>query len=180
MNPMHTSILLLALLLAGCGGGDINGRCTSLSGGNAQLQSSCTGCTLSDTGRAVDGNLGSAATAVSNAGISNPVVTIRATAQNGTVFPAGSLAGVFYSQGDVQGCSNCGITVNTYLRGARQQTQSGVNNSDIEGSGPEFFTGITATLPFDAVEISDAATVAPTGGTALLRTYEICSNAEVD
>lgn len=169
--------VVAAMALSACGGsGDgPRGFCQSITGGGAQLTNSCLGCTISNAADAADGSLGSSAVAVTAAGATTATATIRATAQNGIVYPAGSTAGVFYTPGRDEGCNNCGITVSTYMNGARQESQSGTNNSNVDGAPSAFFTGINTTLPFNAVEIVDTGAVSPTGGSLHLQVYEICS-----
>lgn len=168
---------ITAFALSACGGGgsDDGATCNSINGPGAQVTSSCLGCTISNPDNAADGDLDSAASAAAIAPASNVSVTIRATAQNGVVYPAGSIAGVFYTpHGNV--CDNCAITINTYMNGVLQDTRSGTNNSSGHGSKAAYFTGMETLLPFNAVEIVDSGAAGSLESNALLDVYEICSD----
>lgn len=171
--------LALLVLLSGCKGGNSGAYCASITGGNSQLSSSCTGCTLDHEAAAADDNLYSSADA--HAVAASVSITQRATAQDGVVYPAGSSPGVFYT-GNTTGCSNCAVTVSTYLDGVLQESNSGVNNTSVDGRGSpaQLYTSIETLMPFDAVEISASGSVSGIGGDdVVLATYEICSNGGV-
>ena len=184
MKGMLRSALPAAVLamVAGCGGSGGSGGsssgayCDSIRGGGAQFMASCTGCTLSSQNAAVDGNLDSAAEAVATTGGVNPLATLRATAQPGIVYPAGSRGGVFFTAYS-NVCDTCSITINTYLGGVLQETQSGANNSGGPGSGA-FYSAVNSLRPFDAVEIVASGVVAPppTGSGRVVDVFEICSD----
>jgi len=180
MNSVAMRLMPLgfALAMAGCGGGGdglaAGAFCESVSGGSAQLTSSCVGCTITQAGAAADRNLASAASATAMPGATNATATIRATAQPGVVYPAGSNAGVFYTPYS-NVCSNCAVTINTYLDGAPAESRSGVNNST--GSDPAvLYTSVNALMPFDAVEIVFNGTISPLGDGLILKAFEICSS----
>ena len=176
------AISLVVALVAGCGGGGgsnsantVSGSCTSISGGASTLTADCTGCTVQDRRFAADGSLSSFAQAVSAAGSATANVTIRATAQSGVVFPAGSAPGVFFTPQRAP-CTNCAVTVTTYLSGAPQESRPGSNNSSLSGDGASVYVGFTATLPFDALEVTETGPVTPMGGAEIFRVYELCSD----
>lgn len=166
----------LALLLAACGsggGGGGNVACDSITGGGSTVTS--TGPAV-NAAKAADGDLGSYGalhlTATSQSG------TIRATAQDGVVFPAGSRVGAFVSFLN-QGNSNA-TTIRTYLDGVLiENGDPGSGFFDFTGGGTpaDFYTGFVASAPFDAVEFSEIDTGG--NGTAEYRVYEICSDGHV-
>jgi hypothetical protein len=163
----------LAATLCGCpGDGDGSARCDSITGGGSAVSS--TG-PASDAAAAADGSLNSYGalmlTAASQSG------TLRATAQDGVVFPAGSRAGVFASYLN-QG-SNATL-IRTYLDGVLVETS--VPGSTIfeptEGGTPaHVYSGLVTSAPFDAVEFAE--TDNGSNGTAEYRVYEICSDGHV-
>lgn len=185
-SRLSWSMALLAAGLSACGGGGDTASsrvstgsqgafCDSISGGGSKLAADCTGCTVANQGAAVDRNLYSSADIMTATGGINPVATIRATAQAGTVYPAGSKAGTFFTAlGNV--CDNCGVVINTYLSNTMQESQSGLTNSNGSGSAATTYSAVSTTKPFDAVEVVVTGTVA--GGTSgkLAEIYEICSD----
>lgn len=176
------SAVVLAMI-AGCGGGGSSSGgayCDSIRGGGAQLTANCVGCTFNNQNAAVDGNLNSAAEAVAMTGVTHPVATLRATAQPGIVYPAGNRAGVFFT-GYSNVCDICSFTINTYLSGVLQETQSATINSYGDGSGAAYYSAVNALRPFDAVEIvaSGAVPPPPTGSGRVVDVFEICSDGGV-
>ena len=169
----------LATMFAGCGGGgsESGAYCSSINGGRAELAASCAGCTIDRQTAAVDGNLDSAAAAVATTGGANPAATLRATAQPGIVYPAGSNAGVFFTPYS-NVCDTCSVTISTYLDGVLQESRSGVSNSTGSGSKAAVYSAVNALRPFNAVEIVASGLVAPppTGSGRLVDVYEICSD----
>jgi hypothetical protein len=180
-NLTHLSLTALLTLLAACGGGSDGGAyCASINGGGSQTSSSCTGCTIENEAAAADDDLYSSANAMAIA--ASVSITLRATAPEGVVYPAGSEAGVFFSS-NTDSCSNCAVTVSTYLDGVLQNSSSGVTNTFVEGRGSpaDQYTSVNTLHAFDAVEISASGSVAGvgTGESAVLETYEICSDGGV-
>ncbi|MFA5941892.1 MAG: hypothetical protein WC809_21285 [Sinimarinibacterium sp.] len=170
-----------AVFVAGCGDdSDSSGAfCDSIAGGGSQLTSECTGCTVSREGAAADGNLSSAAEVIPDAVSPSITASIRASARDGAVFPAGNLAGVFFT--GYTTCENCTVTISTYLDGALQESGSGLTTYDVDGRGSpaSIFSGVETTRPFDAVEIVDSGTTTPGNGPVALQVFEICSNGGV-
>ena len=172
----NLTALSCGLLLASCGGGAGGGlggggvSCDSITGGAATVTS--TGPAV-DAGDAADGNLYSYGalelTTLEQSG------SIRATAQDGVVFPAGSRAGVFTSYLN-QGTSNA-TTLRTYLNGVPVETASplAVSFEPAYGStGAEFYLSFETSQPFNGVEFAETDNGA--NGTAEYRIYEICSD----
>lgn len=172
----RTSFVAVTMLTVGCGGGGSGGSggavaaCASISGGTSSVTS--TG-PASNTSAAVDGDLFSHATLALTS--SSQSGSIRATAQSGVVFPAGSRAGVFASLLN-QGTANVTM-IRTYLNGALVESRSPANaifeqpNGD---TGAGLYIGLVTTAPFDAVEFAETDNGA--NGTTDYRVYEICSD----
>jgi len=183
-SSQFITLLFLCALLSACpigDKGDGGAFCDTVNGGG--VTSNCAGCTISDPGRAADGDLYSSADVKAVADAQTITSTIRATAGNGVVYPAGSVAGVFITD-DSSVCGQCGGVINTYLKGQAQESSSSLMNSDVNGNGSAaaIYSGLKTTKPFDAVEIVDSSS----GGqgnfgttTPVFRVYEICSNGGV-
>lgn len=172
------TIVLLATALAGCGGGGAGG------GGGAVTSAACDsitggGSTVSSTGPATD-----AADAADGSQYTYGILeltstsqtgTLRATAQDGVVFPAGSRAGAFAEYLN-QGSSNV-TSIRTYLDGVLVESSSPATSifDPTDGGIPAaVYTGFVTSAPFDAVEFSEVDNGA--NGTAEYRVYEICSD----
>jgi hypothetical protein len=168
--------LLTAALLSGCGAGGSGGggggsvACDSITGGDAAVTSTGPATNPDD---AADGSLYSYGvlqlTSTAQTG------SIRATAQSGVVFPAGSRAGVFTSYLN-QGTSNA-TSLRTYLNGVPAETASPLAMSmepAYGGTGAEFYLSFETAQPFNAVEFSETDNGA--NGTAHYRIYEFCSD----
>jgi hypothetical protein len=189
MSCRNVFILLAAVVSACTGGGggggpsidnSVGAVCASISGGSSRLTSSCNGCAFSDTSAAADGDLFTAASVTVSAVSTAVTATIRATAQNGIVYPAGNQAGIFFTDNsDV--CGNCGVTINTYLGGQLQESDTGLSNSNVNGQGSraEYFTSVNTTKPFDAVEVVYSGATTPGNSGTFLEVFEICSNGDV-
>jgi hypothetical protein len=166
--------LLLAAALSGCGGGGGGGSvaCDTITGGASSVSS--TG-PASNPGRAADGDLGSYGALVFSPSGSG---TIRATAQDGVVFPAGSRVGAFVSFLSQSG-SNA-TSMRTYLDGILIETgdpATGFFDPTYGDTAAGFYVGFEASAPFDAVEFAEVTS----GGTQTseYRVYEICSDGHV-
>lgn len=151
--------------------------CESFRQANARLTTridpGCTQCRIGNAAAAIDGDVGSAAAVVVNGAAPAQGVALRATAQSGVIFPAGRLAGVFYSApaGTAQ---NTAITISTLAGGLVQETTSSNNMSGIGGGRSRNFTGLRTTKPFDAVEVFINNTQAETDPT--FQVFEFCSH----
>jgi hypothetical protein len=176
MKDVKCVLLVLPILggLSGCGGdgGGAGGSaaCDSITGGTSSVTS--TG-PASNPAAAADGDLYSYGTLLLTA--TSQSGTIRATAQDGVVFPAGSRAGAFVTYLN-QGSSNATL-FRTYLDGVLVETESpgsGIFDPTDSGTGATFYSGFVTSAPFDAVEFSEIDNGA--NGTAEYRVYEICSD----
>lgn len=173
-----SGLAFLAGMLAGCGGPGGGGggggvACDSITGGASTVSS--TG-PATNPGKAADGDLYSYGALVFTPSGSG---TIRATAQDGVVFPAGSRVGAFVSFVNQSG-SNA-TTVSTYLDGVPVESKNpgnGIFEPAFGGTGADLYTGFVASAPFDAVEFSEVTS----GGTQTseYRVYEICSDGHGD
>ena len=104
-------------------------------------------------------------------------VSIRATAQPGIVFPAGSKPGAYtHVPGNSPGYN---VTIKTYLAGVPQET-SRTDSSNSNSDSLTYFTfAAPATKPFDAVEVLFSNQQPLPGDTATLQILEICSDGGV-
>ncbi|MES2684591.1 MAG: hypothetical protein V4650_13810 [Pseudomonadota bacterium] len=138
-----------------------------------RIDPGCTQCSSSEAAAAIDGDLATAADLVVNGAAPAQGVALRATAQAGLIFPAGRLAGVFYSApaGTTQSTM---VTISTLAGGVVQESTSSNNTSGISGGRSRNFTGIRTSKPFDAVEIFINNNQAETDPT--FRVFEFCSN----
>lgn len=181
MSPISAVVLLLAAC-SGSGGGGSNDNllhgCQPISGGGTQTSSTasptCTDCGVDSEAQAIDGDGGTYATLQmpANAG---GTVTLRATAQDGIVYPSGSLAGMVHSiaYGTSTGLS---ITLVTYLDGTQQEQfnfNNGVGSSNQQPDQPGRASW-TTTSEYDAVELNFTRVAG--SGEVMARVHEFCSN----
>jgi hypothetical protein len=162
---------LMALLLTACGGGDggspsdpgAPGACTFFEPYSTTAgypDSGCTDCSVADVQRAIDADLGSAATVTAGyhpatgcnlLGCQTPAqgIEVRATAPSGVAYPPGNLAGAW-----VHFPANGSWTaqIATYLNGQLQD--GGHTGPGVSTMGDDqTFLGIQTGKPFDAVAI---------------------------
>lgn len=125
----------------------VNGKVTTAT------DAGCVNCGVTNAPAAIDGDVNSAARVVVNSAVPAQGVTLRATAQAGVIFPAGRLAGLYYSApaGTTQ---NTTVTISTLAGGVVQELSTSSNTSGIGGGRSKSFSGIRTTKPFDAVEIA--------------------------
>lgn len=161
-----------ALLLAGCGGGGGGGSasCASITGGGSTTRSSGP---VENPAAAADGSLSSYAnfrpTPTAQSG------SVRAIAQDGIVYPAGSQAGAFAAFLN-QGSSNS-TSLRTYLDGRLVETSSPANLSVDFSEDGHFYISFRTSVPFDAVEFAE--TDSGSSARAEYRVYELCSDGHV-
>lgn len=175
--------LTAVLALSACGGGDSGGGdllmgCSPITGGGTSTQQSispgCAGCAVSSSSNAIDGS-GSSFANLQMPGGSAGTVSLRAVAQDGVVFPSGTLAGMVHSIS--YGTSSAlAISLRTYLMGAQQESfnfNSGAGSSDMDPSQPGRVSYRTQ-MQFDAVELD----FTRTGGTGEVnaRVHAFCAN----
>lgn len=172
--------------LAACGGGsDSNGSaellrgCSPIAGGNTTVQTSvsatCLNCSVSSASNAIDGN-GTTFATMSMPSNSGGSTTIRAVAQPGVVFAAGTVAG---SVDSIEYGQSTGLTISltTFANDIQQETF----NFNFAGSGVRersstntSRTGFTTTLQYDAVEVNFTRTGG--NGSVQARVHALCSN----
>ena len=176
---MRSAVLVVALVLAGCGSssspGDRAPSCDTITGGSSQFTSSCaSGCTIANPQAAADGNLDTSADITPVAGATSDSATFRATAQSGIVYPAGSKPGVMLTQPPFDSTAN---DVVTYLNGAMQERMSGNSTAAIQpgGGGANAYFTFTSTKQFNAVEFTTTNSWG-SGKSPVYRVFEICSN----
>lgn len=130
----------------------VNDLCDEISGGDTQVSfsvdSSCLNCSAQDEEQAIDG-LQSSAASIEFANASDGPWTVRASAQEGVVFGAGSNAAVVLSA--PESVNNLTVLVTTYLDGVEQ-------DSDCEPSvrldnESLVVVGTHTSQPYDAVEL---------------------------
>ena len=169
--------------LVSCGGGgggndDFGGiNCAGLTGATVSQSIQCNAGTCSGNYQdaAIDGDLGTYAVLDVGPNAAGSV-HLRATAQDGVTYPAGTPAAVVYGIARTGGSSlNTAETISTYLDGVLQQTGSantgfGSTNEGVEGGR----RAIGTTMPFDAIEM----TYTQTGGAAdvEVQVYEFCTS----
>lgn len=183
-TPSRFLALTTALALSACGGGgggdsgNLLMGCSPITGGGTSTQQSvspgCAGCGVNAPASAIDGSGVSFANLQMPAGAAG-TVTLRAVAQNGVVFPAGTLAGMVHSIS--YGTSSAlAISVRTYAMGVQQESfnfNSGAGSSDMDPAQPGRVSFSTQTQ-FDAVELD----FTRTGGTGEVnaRVHAFCAN----
>lgn len=185
----HTRLLAPALLLSALcacdsGGGDSKIaaaigpiRCAGLTGATATGSVACTAgeCRVEFHEAAIDGDLGTYATFVVEPASSGSV-SLRATAQEGTLYPAGTPAAVVYGSTRTGGSSVSPTeTITTYLDGVMQETQAFGTDGVMGGDDEPGRNVMSTNLPFDAIELG----YVQSGGTAHVevRIYEFCTSA---
>jgi hypothetical protein len=169
------------IVLAGCDNDTDSAECDSIRGGDSQV--STTG-PVTDAQAAVDGNLNSFAPMNLGQTVDEQpaadAASIRATAQEGIVYPAGSRAGVFVTMNN-PGPSDIAL-VRTYLDDQLVETASPGNTISEpaqRGTDAQRYFGLTTSAPFDAVEFSASTTPEEGAAPPDYRVYEICSDGEV-
>src|SRR5690349_16729852 len=132
MTRVFISAILLIAGLCGCnsgggGGGDDDAfggiHCAGLTGATATAGNVCNGtCNAPSTAAAVDGDLNTYGILDATAQTSG-TLRLRATAQDGVSYPAGTPAAVVYGVVRTRGSSlNTAETITTYLDGVLQET----------------------------------------------------------
>lgn len=168
----------VSLLLGACSGGGSGGNqrlCEYITGGMTTVQSmvGCASCTYSNLPEAIDGNQDSAATIDIGIG-GGGVAAIRAIAQDGITYPAGSQAGVVLAY-HFNNSTSPVLLVSTYLDGAQQeQFQFGGISGVGGGSKPRSLYLFRTTLAFDATEFSFSR--GTSNEAADFQIYEFCSD----
>ncbi|HUR41360.1 MAG TPA: hypothetical protein VM240_09350 [Verrucomicrobiae bacterium] len=185
-HAVHRIIAIAALgILGACGGGGGGGdggggsglNCAAITGGGTQVLPTlnCAGCTVSNAPAAIDGNTDTYASLFMPAGAGG-TLALRATAQEGIVYPAGTPAAVIYAIARSSGNAlNTAETITTYLNGAPQQTGNAGSVNNVSGGNVQRGRRAISTVQqFDAIEV----TYTQSGGTASseLQVYEFCTS----
>ena len=165
----------------GSSGGGFSVRCSGINGGGAttstRSDASCHGCSSADGAKAADGNLDSFARLSVGQSLPTTGVSLRATAQPGIVYAAGSRPGAYTHVPN--NSSAYSVTINSFLAGAQQEsvtTDSSNNDSD---SLTYFGLVSPTTKPFDAVELLFSNQHPVPTEIATLQVLEICSDGGV-
>lgn len=159
----------------GASSGGSSSNCYGGFSGSATTTASTAGCTVCSTrdlAKAIDEDLGTAAEVTFS-----PVggtVTVRATAQPGTVFPAGNHAGGVLTFPASVGATNT-LRFTTYLSGVQQETGGGFINVADGSTNPGVPNTyrFPTTKPFDSVEA--AITRQGSADTAAVGINEFCN-----
>lgn len=162
-------------------GGGFSVPCDAITGGGSQVSAAtsmpCNNCSSADNGKAADGNLESFATATVGQSLPTSGVSLRATAQPGIVFPAGSKPGAYTHVPDNSPSYN--VTIRTFLAGTQQESVR-TDSSSTDSDALTYFTFVNpATQPFDAVEVLFSNQQPLLTDTATLQILEICSDGGV-
>ena len=161
----------------GGGGGSAGLNCAAITGGNTQVTPTlnCAGCTVSNAPAAIDGNTETYASLFIPAGVGG-TLALRATAQDGIVYPAGTPAAVIYAIDRSSGNTlNTAETITTYLDGAPQQTGNAGSVNNVSGGDVQRGRRAIGTAQqFDAIELA----YAQSGGSASseVQVYEFCTS----
>jgi hypothetical protein len=165
----------------GDGGKNDNGtigpiNCTGLTGATATGSFACSigACSVEFHDAAIDGDLGTYATLTMLPNTSG-TMSLRATAQDGVSYPAGTPAAVVYGIARTSGDSlNTVESISTYLDGVLQQTSNVTTNGTTSGDVDAGRRAIVTVQPFDAIEV----TYSQSSGTAgvEVRAFEFCTS----
>lgn len=154
-------------------------QCTSITGGNSSASaiSDCRACTTLYPDRAIDADPKTAAmvvVGVNDAGRSG----LRATAQRGIVYPAGSRPGALIKVTKVGSVAqDTKGVLSTYLNGKLQdqRTFSAGGDTTVNGVGTlEGLNSLKASKPFNAVEVTFSGVYTNYN----LEVFELCSDSK--
>jgi hypothetical protein len=181
---MRAPTLVLLVLLSACesggGGGDDDTigpiNCADLTGATADSAVTCAGgCGGDFAEAAVDRDLSTYAILQLSQNAAGSL-SIRATAADGVIHPAGTPAAIVYGITRSAGDSvNTVRTISTYLDGTLQEANNVVTNGATSGDVDAGRNTMETHLPFDAIEF----TYSQSGGTAAVevQAYEFCTSA---
>jgi hypothetical protein len=182
----------LSLLAAGCGGGGGGGgdedpaapvpsaACSYINGGGTttMLTTGCASCTVVDAAKAIDGDLDTYAQITWPAASGSGAMALRAIAQDGVIYPAGSMAGALISTHSGQVVAESAPDARTYQGDAPASADCCATTNVVGGGGytNRQYQRITvqSQTDFDAVEVSYARGGSDAEG--VLRVYEFCSD----
>lgn len=177
INYKVASVVIFSAVLGACGGSGSGGdgrsaflNCQSISGGGTSTQQGdnvCLGCTVDNRGRAADGNFSTGASLHTPAGAAGSIY-VRATAQEGIMFPGGSTAAAVISTGVLDGS----IGIRTLSGGGDQEDRSTTSFTHTMGDRTlVYFETISG---FDAVEFE----LRGSAEAQSLTVFEFCSDAD--
>jgi hypothetical protein len=200
-NTLSVSSLLVATVLAACGGGSGAGAgtaggnsgggnsalfaCAPVGGGSATISKVCVNCpqnAIADSASAIDTNLDTAATFSfyhpDDTSSQTSSMRLTAAAQSGIVFPAGSKAGLIFGLPTGQNV-RFSATINTYLSGTLQDSRNVVAGNNGATNGETRYYGFDASTPttkqFDSVELLLTETL-PSLEQHTYRAFEFCAD----
>jgi hypothetical protein len=174
---MRALIAAFAAALAACSGGGSDGTsllqgCNPVSGVVVgETSAGCLSCGAENLDNAADGSGATFGSIEMPEGASG-TGTLRVT--HGSVFPAGSLAGMVHSI--EYETSTVNVVLNTYEGGVLRETftfNNGVNSSEMD-PGRTGRVSYGTTQPYDAIELSFTRTSGT--GAVSARIHEFCSN----
>lgn len=176
--------LFTTMLLLGCGGGGggnsenraLAADCAAVTGGGTMVTETgtCSACTVQAPNSAADGNTASFASLNHPAGASG-ANSLRVTAQDGVVYPAGTPATVINAVEYEGNSVSTRITLQTFLDGVPQESTNLGPTNGVGGQDQETMRrGFNTSLPFDALEISFQR--ASGAGTVAVTVHEFCTN----
>jgi len=149
----------------------------------ATVNQTCIGCTVRGTDNLVDQDVTNFAVVDVVAGLGGGGATIRVTEQSGVVYPAGIIPGFTLAvpAADLAVVQVLpAITIRTYLNGVATGDSnefSSVLSADVLGllaNETPFYLGVTATHPFNAVEMQTGSTLADV--LPKLHVFDACSS----
>jgi len=176
--------------LGGGGAGDDGGTsgggnpfCESITGGNAKVSTGqsdgCFGCSADQPELAADGDLNTFASITAPETFAGQGVSLRATAQQGIIYPSGQQAAVIFIPPTTSGFASPeqAVTLATYLAGELQENPTALVSRSPEQTGTAYNVRMfTTTKAFDAVEVMVSNTQL---ATMPFEIHEICSNTSV-
>lgn len=181
----------LAAVLAACSGGGGDGgsgddggsvvagsACEYITGGGTTtlLTPGCPSCTSEGEASSIDGNSDTHATIVFPA-LASGDMALRATAQSGVVYPAGSHPGAIVSGSSSGGFVQSDLEIRLYFEGALVGVNSVASINGVGGGAQNptpYYVSYTAPVQFDAVEIGFYR--ATGDGESVLNIHEFCSD----
>ena len=155
--------------------------CTSIGGGLGTIEAGCINCkqgSIESKESAIDGDLTSATVLNTyhpeDLAQQQVVMTLKATAQKGVVFPAGSSGGIAIQL--PTGTPHYNISVQTFLEGELQSTHEETGYEHPEGRYHYIgFDPYGTSIPFDTVQMVLTET-APNVEEHVYRVLEICGD----
>jgi hypothetical protein len=185
-NARLAAVMLILAGLAACSSDDDGGKndngtigpihCAGLTGATATGSFTCTigACNVEFHDASIDGDLGTYATLTMLPNTSG-TMSLRATAQDGVTYQAGTPAAVVYGIDRTDGDSlNTVESISTYLDDVLQETSNVTTNGTTAGDVDAGRNAMVTTKPFDAIEF----TYTQSSGTASVevQAFEFCTS----